>query len=94
MGKSKKERLTASQKISNLTQIPFDMARSLPYISMCSNREIVVEDAGKLLHYDGECIKVRQGNVNVCVEGKELKLMYLANNDMRVTGFICRVSFE
>lgn len=94
MSKRNKQILTTSQKLSNFTQIPFDMTQPLPYICMCSNREIMVEDAGKLLHYDCECIKVKQRNVNICIEGKELKLMCLANNDMRVTGFICRVCFE
>ena len=91
---SKKNKLTVAERIANAVEIPVDMAMSLPYIKMCSNREIVIEDAGKLIHYDGECVKVCQRNMRVTVCGRELKIKCLANNDIRVMGFILSVMFE
>ncbi len=91
---AKRNRLTVAEKLANAVEIPVDMALSLPYLKMCSNREIVIEDAGKLIHYDGECVRVSQRNMRVTVCGRDLKLKCLANNDLRVTGFIVSVQFE
>ena len=89
-----KNKLSATQQLSRLSQIPFDMLTAMPYIKMCSNREITVEDAGKLLHYDRTCVKVRQGKSNIVINGSELDIKCLANNDLRVEGCIYGISFE
>jgi len=94
MKKRKKEKLSVTEKLSNITNIPFDMATHLPYIKMYSNREIIIEDAGKLVHYSEDCIKVKQGKNTVGIDGTDLKLICLATGDLRVAGFINSVYFE
>ena len=94
MKSRKKQSLTALQRLSNMSQIPVDTVLSRPFIKMHSNREIVIEDAGKLLHYDTESVRVRQYSTVIIIHGKDLILRCLANNDLRVTGFISSVSFE
>lgn len=91
---NKKYKLSATQRLSNAIQIPLDMATSLPYIKMYSNRELIVEDAGKLLHYDCTCVKVRQANLTISVSGNSLRIKCLSNNDMSVTGYITSLCFE
>ena len=94
MSKVRKTELSPTAKLSNLTQLPFDMTTGLPYIKMFSNREVLIEDAGKLIHYENECVKVRQKRNTVVINGCDLKLIYLVNKDLRVTGFISGVCFE
>lgn len=94
LNRKNKKRLSVTQKLSNITEIPFDMATGLPFIKMYSNRELIVEDAGKLIHFDDCCVKVRQKDKTVTVEGRNIKLRCLANNDMSVTGYITSLSFE
>jgi sporulation protein YqfC len=91
---SKRKKLSASAKLSNATQIPFDMSGCNPYIRMCYNREIIIEDAGKLMQYSEDFVKVSQRKTAVCISGKNLKISYLSSGDMRVTGFISDVGFE
>ena len=87
-------KLNAAQRVSNASHIPIDMITSMPYIKMCSNREITVEDAGKLLHYDRSTVKVRQRKTSIIISGSGLDIKCLANNDLRVEGCIYGVSFE
>lgn len=89
-----RSKLSIAQKIANATQIPFDAVTKMPYIKMCSNREITVEDAGRLIHYDKELVKVKQGKNTVCVSGSGLNIRCLANNDLRVEGCINEVAFD
>ena len=90
----RKNTLTPSQHLSRMSQIPFDMLTQMPYIKMCSNREITVEDAGKLIHYDKNTVKVRQGKNNIVINGSGLDIKCLANNDLRIEGCIYGISFE
>lgn len=88
------KKLSQVAKLSNAAQIPFDMAAGYPYVKMCFNREIVIEDAGKLIHYDEDSVRVMQRKNIVSVEGRNLKLVFLSNGDLRVTGFVKNVGFE
>ena len=90
----KKKKLALTQKISNASYIPFDAASSLSYVHLLSNREALIEDAGRLIHYDSELVKVKQGKNAVAVTGSGLVIKYLKNNNLSVTGFILSVSFE
>ena len=90
----KKNSLTVLSKISNATSLPLDAVMKKPMIKMMSNREIVIEDAGKLVHYSNECVKIRQGKITVCICGSTLKLKCLADSGLMVDGFITDVSFE
>lgn len=92
--KEKKQRLSTAARLSNATQIPIDMAAGCPYVKMCFNREIIVEDAGNLIQYNDENVKVKQRKNTVSVCGRGLKLSFLSNGDLRVTGFVKSVSFE
>ena len=89
-----KNKLSVYKRAVNASWLPYDVCTSNAYIKMCSNREILVEDAGKLVNYTDECVKVVQKKQVICINGRNLKIICLANNDIRVTGFICSVSFE
>ena len=94
MKEKKQNKLSAAAKLSNATQLPFDMAGCNPYIKMCFNREIIIEDAGKLIRYDDECVIVMQRRNAVRISGKNLRIAYLSNGDLRVTGILSNVGFE
>lgn len=92
--RKQKNKLSASERLSNLTEIPFDMVGCLPYIKMCSNREVTIEDAGSILHYDGENIKLMQKKMRIEIEGRGLKILCLSGNNLRICGFITGMRFE
>lgn len=92
--KKTKSSLSAVERISTISGLPLDAVTNLPYIRLCANREITIEDAGKLLHYEECSVKVKQNKLTVCIGGKDLKIIYLANGDLRVCGYINSVVFE
>lgn len=94
MRNSRKEKLSVSQKLSNALQIPIDVAVSEPYIKICSNREVIVEQAGKLVHCDGEMVKVSRKNSLICISGRNLKISRLSDGNLRVCGFLTSLCFE
>lgn len=90
----KKNKLSVGGKISNCTQIPFDMMRCLPYIKLSSNREVIIEDAGKIIHYDETNVKLSQRKLKIEICGRALKILCLSGGNIRVTGFITNLKFE
>jgi len=92
--KNKKHRHGIISKISEASDLPLDMIGRLPMINLYSNREMYVEDAGVLEHYDSECVRLTQRKNVISVSGRNLELKCLADNNIRVSGFILSVSFE
>ncbi len=81
-------------KVSDRVGIPFDMLSGMPLIKMMSNREIVVEDAGVLICYNENNVKMSQGKIYICITGRGLKIKCLSNNSISVSGYITSVSFD
>ena len=94
MKKKKNERHGIISRLSDASGIPFDMLTSLPMIKMTSNREIVIEDAGALEHYESGCVRLSQGRLCVCINGVDLRIKCLADNSISVTGYITGVGFD
>lgn len=90
----KKKELTLTGKISNCTQIPFDMLGKTPYIKMCSNREVIIEKAGKIIHYDEGCVRLSGHSFFIEISGRGLRILCLCDGNIRITGFITNLKFE
>lgn len=74
--------------ISQKSGIPLDMLTRRPFISLNSNREITIEDAGKLENYDSSCVSLYQKDMLLTVCGKELQLKFLSGGNVGVSGII------
>ena len=81
-------------RLSESTGIPFDMLTGLPMIKMTANREMIIEDAGELERYDGDCVMVMQGKICLKVCGSNLRIRFLANNSICVFGYIKQICFD
>ncbi len=92
MKKSKKYSFVSG--ISTKSGIPFDMLTSKPLIKMTSNREIIIEDAGVLVDYSEDCVKLTQRTLEIDIFGKGLKIKCLTNNSICVYGCIYSISFD
>jgi sporulation protein YqfC len=88
-----KKRTPLISAISASSGIPIDMLSSLPLIKMLSNREIYIEDAGRIIRYDKECVALMQRRHVVEIKGENLNLRSLADGNISVDGYIESVSF-
>ena len=92
----KAEKQTQPGMLGNISQksgIPFDMLTRRPLISLNSNREITIEDAGKLENYDSTCVSLYQKDMLLTVCGKELQLKFLSGGNVGVSGIITGLYF-
>ena len=91
--KKHKKKSPLVSSISSLSGIPLDMLTSLPLIKMMSNREIYIEDAGRIIRYDRECVALMQREKVIEIKGENLNLRSLADGNISVDGYIESVSF-
>ena len=91
--KKHKKKAPLVSSISSLSGIPLDMLTSLPLIKMMSNREIYIEDSGRLIRYDRECVALMQREKVIEIKGENLNLRSLADGNISVDGYIESVSF-
>lgn len=94
MKNSRKGNLTVSQKLSNALQMPIDVVANEPYIKICSNREVIVEKAGKLVHYERNVVKVARRNSVISINGRDLKIARLCDGNLKVCGYLTSLCFE
>ena len=93
MKKHKKRRQLISS-LSASSGLPIDMLLSLPLIKMMSNREIYIEDAGRIIRYDKECVALMQRKKVIEIQGENLNLRSLADGNISVDGYIETVKFS
>lgn len=93
--KSRKNQTKRSllENISQKSGIPLDLLSRKPLISLNSNREIIIEDAGKLENYDSGCVSLYQKDMLLTVCGKELELKFLSGGNIGVNGIITGLYF-
>ncbi len=91
--KKPKKSLSVLSGLSQKSGIPLDMLTSLPLIKMMSNREIYIEDAGRILRYDSECVCITQRKMTLEILGRNLCIKSLADGNICVCGYILSLGF-
>ncbi len=89
-----KNRQSIFSKISQKSNLPLDMLTNLPLIQVFSNREALIEDAGALIYYDDKKISLIHSKVPITFTGQNLKIHFLSNGDLRISGCIDTLIFD
>jgi sporulation protein YqfC len=93
--KNKKEqRISCLEDISNRMGLPGDILAGAPIITATGRNEICVENYKGIIEYNGNLIKVQTKQCRVCIEGKQLNILYFTEDEMRVTGYIQAIYYQ
>ncbi|MDD5949892.1 MAG: YabP/YqfC family sporulation protein [Lachnospiraceae bacterium] len=82
------------ERVSNTFSLPKDVVMGLTNIHLIGNRELIIENYRGILLCSETCIKVQAKKQLLIVEGKELKIVYYTNKDMKISGMISAISFQ
>ena len=83
---SKKEEFM--EKVVNSLNIPEDVINGAEIITMVGKRSLVIENYVKVLECELDKIRVKTKRNNVCIVGKDLKIEYLYDVEIRIVGKI------
>ena len=82
------------QKIVNKLNISEDVINGAEIISLVGKRNLVVENYVKVVEYSEELIVIKTKKNYLHISGKGLKIEYLLDVELRITGKIESISFE
>lgn len=89
---SKKEEIM--ENILSRLNISEDVLTGAEVMTLVGKRSLVIENYMKVLEYEPDSIKVRTKRNNVCICGNNLKIEYLYDVELRITGLIKSIAYE
>jgi sporulation protein YqfC len=91
-----KSRLTPTylEELSSRICLPSDILAGAPVITATGRNELRLENYKGIIEYNGNVIKVQTKICKVCIEGKQLNILYFTEDEMRITGHIQAIYYQ
>ena len=80
-------------KITSATGIPEEVVLGASVINILGYRELCIENYRGILEYTTCLIRIQTKQLQIRIMGKELKIEYYTNLEMKITGDICSIEF-
>lgn len=88
-----KERESYLNMLSSTLNLPSDILTGAPIITLIGKNEISVENYKRIIEYTNINIKILTNVGSVLIEGKDLKILYFAGDEMKITGRFSKIQY-
>lgn len=78
---------------TKIMEIPKEVVVDLPLISMTGNEELTIENYKGVIEYSEERIRINTAKGVIKIEGRNLLLREITDDDIEVTGTILKLEF-
>ena len=75
-------------------ELPADLAYGSVLLSVTGQNEILIENYRGILEYKDEHIRIQAKDCRILIVGKQLKIEYYTNEEMKIKGFIEQILYE
>lgn len=89
----KADRITYLEIISDNLMLPPDMIAGAPIITINGRNSVCIENHKRILEYSETKIRVQTKLSGLCIEGKNLKIAYCTQEEIKITGMIYSVYY-
>ena len=89
---SKKRKI--AEKIDRMLEIPKEVYTNMPKLSIVGFEEMIVENYKSILEYEDYYVRVNTYIGILNINGFNLKLIQMNQDDMKITGKIDSIDFE
>ncbi|NLK99546.1 MAG: sporulation protein [Clostridiales bacterium] len=86
--------LSCLEELSSRINLPADILAGAPIITATGRNEICLENYKSIIEYNDSLLRVQAKACKICIEGKELNILYFTEDEMKVTGFIKTIHYE
>lgn len=87
-------RLSCLEELSCHLNLPADILAGAPIITATGRNEICLENYKGIIEYNSSLVKVQTKACKICIEGKELNILYFTEDEMKITGFIKAIHYQ
>lgn len=92
MGKSNKKQV--KKQMVEALELPKDLFFGAVILTITGREEAIVENYKGILEYSNEKIRLQTKTCKLLLCGKNLKIDYYTNEEMKITGFINQIMYE
>ena len=85
---------SAKRKIGKILEIPREITSNIPKITIVSFDQLMIENYKGIIEYEEYLIKISTEIGLVIIEGEELSLNQINENDILVSGDISKIYLE
>jgi sporulation protein YqfC len=87
-------KLSCLEELSCHLNLPADILAGAPIITATGRNEVCLENYKGIIEYNSNIVKVQTKACKICIEGKELNILYFTEDEMRVTGLITAIHYQ
>jgi sporulation protein YqfC len=87
-------RLSCLEELSCHLNLPPDILAGAPIITATGRNEICLENYKGIIEYNSSLVKVQTKACKICIEGKELNILYFTEDEMKIIGFIKAIHYQ
>jgi len=88
------QRPSFMEEVSNHLHLPADIIAGAPIITATGRNEICLENYKGIIEYNGNIVKVQTKACRICIEGKQLNILYFNEDEMCITGYIQAIHYQ
>ena len=92
--KKKKRIMRGTSRINEILEMPAEVVSDIPKISILGFKEMLIENYKNIIEYESFYIKVNTHIGVINVNGFNLNLIQMNQDDMKITGKIDSIDFE
>ncbi|MCI9021279.1 MAG: sporulation protein [Eubacterium sp.] len=82
------------QSVVRAFDLPADLAYGSVLVSVTGQNELLIENYRGILEYKDEHIRIQAKDCRILIVGKQLKIEYYTNEEMKIKGFIEQILYE
>ena len=82
------------QHFFEITDMPAYMEKGTSRMSVYDNKNVYIEQYSNVVDYFSHYIKIKCENLYIIIEGKELNIAEISNEDLIITGNIDSISYK
>ena len=90
---SSREEHSFKNRLSELSELPKDVVLGIPMLTMVGQMELNIENYRGIIEYTDSLIRVHTKDGQIRVNGKNLKVEYYTNDEMKVNGHIVSIEY-
>lgn len=82
------EHRSFKEKITTAAGMPKDVVQGAAVVTLTGNEEVCIENYRRIIEYTDDTIRVQAKKRQIRISGKQLKIEYYTNDEMKITGKI------
>ena len=91
---SKRNPFKIHEQVIEHLELPKDFLLGEAIITISGRRELLIENYKGILIYEDSFIKIQAKNCRILIIGRNLRIQYYTNEEMKITGFFEQILYE